>query len=319
MPTYSQETRALLDALSRRTIAYHPDLATSLGSIPAAVILGQLLYWHGKQADAGGWIVKTARDLEAETAVTERQQETVRALLISVGAVEFERRGIPAMPFWRVNHDKIIALYLHKKGDKNPQTGETLSPPNGDSLFPPPSILKFPPNGDTNTEITKQETTQEITSETKGEDVPGPASRPNLDEVAKAAGIDRQPSIRSKKAKAAAKTRELDKYNTSDLQGYPSLQIYWDVFRGVLLPRELAQKIVDSVGEPTRWEETCEEWAKGNPTTGKTWNPLSVDKMLDLYRAKCAQARANGPNGGAPAVSKADAALALLRERGHVA
>lgn len=143
--------------------------------------------------------------------------------------------------------------------------------------------------------------------------------QPNLDEAARAAGIDRLPSIRSKSAKAAAKKREADKYDTSDLQGYPSLQIYWDVFKGVLPPRELAQKIVDSVGEPARWEETCQEWAKGNPTTGKTWNPLSIDKMLDLYRAKCAQARANGPNGGAPAVSKADAALALLRERGHVA
>ncbi len=123
------------------------------------------------------------------------------------------------------------------------------------------------------------------------------------DAAARGAGIDRQPSIRSKKAKAAAKTRELDKYNTDDLQGYPSLQIYWDVFRGVLLPRELAQKIVDSVGEPTRWEETCEEWAKGNPTTGKTWNPLSIDKMLDLYRAKCAQGRAK-QNGKAPSPSQ---------------
>lgn len=126
---------------------------------------------------------------------------------------------------------------------------------------------------------------------------------PNLDEAAKAAGIDRQPSIRSKKAKAAAKKSNDEKYDISDLQGYPSLQIYWDVFPGILLPRELAQRIVDSVGEPTRWEETCKEWAKGNPVTGKTWNPLSVDKMLVLYAAKCAQGRAK-QNGKAPSPSQ---------------
>ena len=154
MPTYSRETRALLDAMSRRTIAYHPDLAAALGSIPAAVILGQLLYWHGKQSDPNGWIMKTAKELEAETAVTERQQELVREILIGVGAVKFERRGIPAMPFYKIDHDQIVALYLKNTGD--------LIPPNVETEFPPSSILKFPPNGDTNTEITS-ETTAETT------------------------------------------------------------------------------------------------------------------------------------------------------------
>lgn len=129
MTTYSPETRALLDALSRQTIAYHPDLAATLGSIPAAVILGQLLYWHGKQADPDGWIMKTAKDFEAETAITERQQETVRAILVGVGAVKFERRGIPAMPFYKIDHDKIISLYVNNAGVKNPQVGETKNPP----------------------------------------------------------------------------------------------------------------------------------------------------------------------------------------------
>lgn len=153
MTTYSPETRALLDALSRQTIAYHPDLAATLGSIPAAVILGQLLYWHGKQADPDGWIMKTAKDFEAETAITERQQETVRAILVGVGAVKFERRGIPAMPFYKIDHDKIISLYVNNAGVKNPQVGETKNPPR--------SILKFPRLGDSNTEITT-----EITSNT---------------------------------------------------------------------------------------------------------------------------------------------------------
>ena len=141
------------------------------------------------------------------------------------------------------------------------------------------------------------------------------------DEAARKAGIANSRSIRSKKAKAAAKKREADKY---DLEGYAdnaSVKTYLAIFEGVQLPRELAGLIAAGTVMDTdgAWAETCKEWAKGNPTTGKTWNPLSIDKMLTLYRAKRAQARANGPNGGAPAVSKADAALALLRERGHVA
>ena len=150
---YSPETRKLLDALSRRTVAYHPDLATALGSIPAAIILGQLLYWHGKQADPDGWIMKTAKELEAETAVTERQQENVRQILVSAGAVQFERRSTPAMPFYRINHDRIIELYI--------ESDPAEIPPKGETKFPPRSIIKFPPLGDTNTEITT-----EITSNT---------------------------------------------------------------------------------------------------------------------------------------------------------
>jgi len=154
MPTYSPETRALLDVLSRRTIAYHPDLALALGSVPAAVILSQLLYWHGKQADPDGWIKKTAVELEEETGVTERQQETTRPAMIEAGLVEFQRRGVPAMPFYRVNHNKIIELYLSRAGETSfPQTGKQESPVKGNLI---------PPNGDANTEITS-ETTAETT------------------------------------------------------------------------------------------------------------------------------------------------------------
>jgi len=162
MPTYSRETRALLDVLSRRTIAYHPDLALALGSVPAAVILSQLLYWHGKQADPDGWIKKTAAELEEETGVTERQQEVTRPALVESGLVEFQRRGIPAMPFYRVKHDKIIALYLSRSRETSfPEAGnqETTERGNIDSPFKGNLI---PPNGDANTESTA-ENTQEIT------------------------------------------------------------------------------------------------------------------------------------------------------------
>jgi hypothetical protein len=132
--------------------------------VPAAVILSQLLYWHGKQADPDGWIKKTASELEEETGVTERQQEVTRPALVESGLVEFQRRGIPAMPFYRVKHDKIIALYLSRAGETSfPEAGNQETTERGIYVSPVKGNL-IPPNGDANTESTA-ENTQEITKQ----------------------------------------------------------------------------------------------------------------------------------------------------------
>jgi hypothetical protein len=64
-----------------RPIAYYPKLAHFLGSVNAAVLLCQLLYWEGKQDDEDGWIFKTQKEIEAETGLSRREQETARAAL----------------------------------------------------------------------------------------------------------------------------------------------------------------------------------------------------------------------------------------------
>jgi len=141
-----------------------------------------------------------------------------------------------------------------------------------------------------------------------------------LDEAARAAGIDKMPSIRSIKAKAAAKKRDEDRFDLSEIAMEPPIRAYFKHFGIVRLPREAADTILERVSgvyDEQTWDATCEEWARGNTQTGKTWNPLSIDKILDLYGSKLAQKRAlagqNAPNG----LSKADAALAILKERGH--
>lgn len=105
--TYSAETLALLATLGARPIAYHVVFARVWG-VKAAILLGQLIYWHGKQADPNGWILKTAGEMEEETALTEREQETARASLIKAGAIEYSRRGLPAMPHYRLIYPKIL-------------------------------------------------------------------------------------------------------------------------------------------------------------------------------------------------------------------
>jgi len=256
---YSPETRRLLDALSRRTVAYHPDLATALGSIPAAIILGQLLYWHGKQADPDGWIMKTAKELEAETAVTERQQENVRQILVSAGAVQFERRATPAMPFYRINHDRIIELYI--------ESDPAEIPPKGETKFPPRSILKFPPLGDTNTEITAESTTEK-------------AQRPNLDALAQAAGLDKMPPARRLSEKAKRKSAE---ERMQELEGMPAVKVHREVLG--MQPLTLAQmeEIVEGVNgsSETTWRTFLENYKKGRRRdNNQPWNMANVEAQL---------------------------------------
>lgn len=212
--------------------------------------------------------------------------------------------------------------FAHNQKGLKAEREATEFPPPPDSVQQLPELVQqLPDNIPQHPPQVQLQLQQELEVQLQQQSEDSASAPPNLDEAARAAGIDRLPSIRSKKAKAAAQKRADDKYDLSGYSENESVKTYLSIFEGVLLPRELAGLIAAGTGIDTggAWEETCKEWAKGNPTTGKTWNPLAIDKMLTLYRAKRAQARQNGASGSSPTVSKADAALALLRERGHVA
>ena len=108
---FSPQTTHLLEVLGERPIAYHAIFARVFG-IKAAIMLGQLLYWHGRQADPDGWIRKTSDEMEDETALSERSQEGARSALIAKSAIEYKRRGAPAMPHYRLNHEAILDAVL---------------------------------------------------------------------------------------------------------------------------------------------------------------------------------------------------------------
>lgn len=118
MATYSEETKMLIQILSSSPLAYHPLLAKIFGGVKCGVMLSQLLYWHGKQANKEGWILKTVAEFAEETALTEREQETARASLIETGAISYKRMGVPAMPHYRVNHAAMIDYALKNKDDQ---------------------------------------------------------------------------------------------------------------------------------------------------------------------------------------------------------
>lgn len=87
-----------MDVLSLldRPIAYHRVFVTLTGSVTAAVLLSQAVYWSRRTGENGGWFWKTAADWTEETGLTRREQETARAILRELGIWQEEKRGIPA-------------------------------------------------------------------------------------------------------------------------------------------------------------------------------------------------------------------------------
>lgn len=79
-----------------RPIAYHRVFVTLTGSVTAAVLLSQAVYWSRRTGENGGWWWKTAADWTEETGLTRREQETARAILRELGFWQEEKRGIPA-------------------------------------------------------------------------------------------------------------------------------------------------------------------------------------------------------------------------------
>jgi hypothetical protein len=106
----TQEKSAFMVVLQDRPIAYYPIFAKACGGVTSAVMLSQLLYWSGKEAGNGGWIYKTQADMEAETGLTRREQETARRNLVACGVIETRLAGVPAKLHYRVDFEALAQL-----------------------------------------------------------------------------------------------------------------------------------------------------------------------------------------------------------------
>jgi len=95
-----------------RPIAFHRCFVTLTGSVKAAIMLSQAIYWQPRAKQEDGWWYKTAEEWQEETGLSQHEQRTARKdcgkYLLS------ELRGIPAQLFWKVDED---ALYSDLIGD----------------------------------------------------------------------------------------------------------------------------------------------------------------------------------------------------------
>jgi hypothetical protein len=94
----------------RGYIPYHPLLAKRFNH-RVALFLGACLYWTRRNmlrnSAFNGWIYLTAREMTEATALSRREQETVRALLRQDGILQ-ERKGANAVLHYRINLRALV-------------------------------------------------------------------------------------------------------------------------------------------------------------------------------------------------------------------
>jgi hypothetical protein len=122
--------QALLDLLGDRPVAYHPILAKALGGVVEAIFTSQLLYWTGKGKLTDRWIYKTQAEMEAETGLTRRNQETARKNLKELGILEEKLKGVPATLHYRLDLTRLADLVSLYASDNVQTVQSGLSEPD---------------------------------------------------------------------------------------------------------------------------------------------------------------------------------------------
>ncbi|MHC5853934.1 hypothetical protein [Nostoc sp.] len=89
------------------SVAYYPKLVEVTGGVLPNLFLCQMYYWLGKQKNPEGWIYKTQAEIEKETGLTRKQQETARKFLKARGLLQEKYTGCPRrLEFW-LNKDAL--------------------------------------------------------------------------------------------------------------------------------------------------------------------------------------------------------------------
>lgn len=93
-----------------RPIAFQRAYVSITGSITAALMLSQAVYWSTRTTDPDGWFFKTQVEWEEETGMTRTEQETARRKLENLGLMSEDKRGVPCRVHYRVENIKLLDL-----------------------------------------------------------------------------------------------------------------------------------------------------------------------------------------------------------------
>ncbi len=103
-----------LATLLTRPIAFHRIFAAVGGGACAGLFLSQAFYWTPRTKDADGWFYKTQQEWEEETALTRREQESVRKQLAAKNLLEEKKEGVPCRLYYRINKEGLMrAINAH--------------------------------------------------------------------------------------------------------------------------------------------------------------------------------------------------------------
>lgn len=118
----------LSDLLSNpgRPVAYYPLLRRVAGSTNAALVASQLLYWHGKQRDKSGWIIKRGsldsddpdgklnplnQSIERETGLTYKEQKAARRALRARGLLKERQDRLRHLMYFKLDLEALKAAW----------------------------------------------------------------------------------------------------------------------------------------------------------------------------------------------------------------
>lgn len=109
-----------------RAVAYYPNLAKPLGGATSAILFSQLLYWH-ERAEGELGTYKTIEEIEAETGLTRREQETACKNLEKLGVLTKTHKRLQHRMYYKLNpeaFDKAMIGFEEEDSD----IGETAEP-----------------------------------------------------------------------------------------------------------------------------------------------------------------------------------------------
>lgn len=89
-----------------QAIAYFPKLGKYLGSVKAAIFLGQLIFWHDKTNNQLG-VYKSAEEIQEETGLTYKEQISARKTLVDLGLVTETYKRIEHKLYFKFNVEKF--------------------------------------------------------------------------------------------------------------------------------------------------------------------------------------------------------------------
>ena len=109
-PSNSPAPLPIIWSLLGRRIAFHRRLVNLTGSVKAALLLSQSIYWtrHGRDiAQSGGWFHKTSQQWTWETGLSLKEQRIARDALRGVALIDERRMGVPPLVHFRLAMDHL--------------------------------------------------------------------------------------------------------------------------------------------------------------------------------------------------------------------
>lgn len=109
-----------------RAIAYRPNLARLFGGVIAEIFFEQIFYWQDK-ADPVLGVYKTQEELEIETGLSRKEQETARKLLREKGVLIETHKRLEHRMYYKIDCEKLDELLATLANDTNEHSRMTES------------------------------------------------------------------------------------------------------------------------------------------------------------------------------------------------